>query len=268
MATFNQNLYKAIELHFTKHSQVPTIEKLHEITDIPISQIEEAFDDEDFVQILRHSYLYEFYNTAPGDLSLPQLSALHVFSNQHDRRTIQQKLKALRITSQQFNRWMSDPIFSRTLNSKVQLAFKDNGWQVFQSLLEQAAGGDFNSTKLYMEMNGHYTPSSRQHQTNVNVSVKSIDLLIEVILRVLGPLPDGQNLISQITNGFEQVLTTGSLTPDMPELLPPAKPQSPKPQSPVDASGSSGKLSSVETFLATVQESNEFIIEDEDDLSL
>lgn len=224
MATFNQNLYKAIELHFTKHSTVPSTERLSELTSIPIEQIEEAFDDEDFIQILKASYLYEFYNSAPGDLSLAQLSALHVFANQHDRRTITQKLKALRITSQQFNRWMQDPVFSRTLNSKVQQSFKDNGWRVFQSLLEQAAGGDFNSTKLYMEMNGHYTPSSRAHNTNVNVSTKSIDLLIEVILRVLGPREDGPELINRITKGFEEVLTTGSLKSEILELNSPAKP--------------------------------------------
>lgn len=241
-------------MHYTKHSTVPSIEKLHELTDIPIERIEEAFDDDDFINILRASYLYEYYTTAPGDLSLSQLSALHVFSNQHDRRTIQQKLKALRITSQQFNRWMQDPTFSRTLNSKVSQSFKDNGWRVFQSLLEQAAAGDFNHTKLYMEMNGHYTPSSRNHNTNVSLDVKSVDLLIEVILRVLGPLPEGQQLISQITNGFEEVLTTGSLTPPVPVQVSRPEPSILTTGSPVDASRSSGKTGDLEEFLARVEE--------------
>ena len=282
MATFNQNLYKAIELHFQKHNAVPTIEKLSELTSLPLETIEEAFDDEDFIQILRSSYLYDRFNSAPGDLSLTQLAAFHVFSNQHDRRTITQKLKALKITSQQFNRWMADPTFSRMLNEKVQQNFKDNGYRVFQSLLEQAAGGDFNSTKLYMEMNGHYTPTNRLNSTNVNVSVKSIDLLIEVILRVLGPLPTGQELIAQITSGFEQVLTNGTLPSVTPELLPPA--EAPLPfnvvqvdpihqaspihqVSPVEAVGSSGKLASVVDFLDTVARSNE-LLEEEDDLGI
>lgn len=278
MASFNQNLYKVIELHYTKHSTVPSIEKLHELTGIEIERIEEAFDDEDFIQILKASYLYEYYTTAPGDLSLAQLSALHVFANQHDRRTIQQKLKALRITSQQFNRWMQDPTFSRTLNTRVQSSFKENGFRVFQSLLEQAAGGDFNSTKLYMEMNGYYTPHTRNHNTNVSLDVKSVDLLIEVILRVLGPLQNGQTLISQITTGFEQVLTTGSLqSPSMisspqPQLVSRAEPHSPpipvhspltsmgvhSRESPVEDLGSSGKKPSravsVEDFLAQVED--------------
>lgn len=267
MATFNQALYKNIELHFQRHSAVPTADKLAEQLEIPIEQIEAAFDDDEFINILKSSYLYEYYNSAPGDLSLAQLSALHVFANQHDRRTPTQKFKALRITSQQFNRWMQDPVFSRTLNSRVQATFKDQGFRVFQSLLESAASGDFNSTKLYMEMNGHYTPSSRQTSTNVSVSVKSVDLLIEVILRVLGPLPDGQQLISQITNGFEEVLTTGSLTAPIQQQLPPAAPSLPSNilhVSPVEEVRSSGKLTDIEDFLQTVSDT----FEDDDDLGI
>lgn len=258
MASFNQTLYKHIELHYQKHSTVPTADKLAESLDLPIETIEQAFDDEDFVQILQHSYLYEQYNKAPGELSLSQLSALQVLSNQVDRRTIQQKLKALRITAQQFNRWMQDPVFSRTLNQRVLANFKDQGFRVFQSLLESAANGDFNSTKLYMEMNGHYTPHNRTHNTNVSLDVKSVDLLIEVIIRTLSPLPDGSHLISQITNGFEQVLTTGSLTSLAPTQVPPATVQIPNhPASPVSASGNSGKLADIEDFLASIEEDDD-----------
>lgn len=257
MATFNQILYKTIELHYQKFSSVPSAEKLSELTNQPVEQIEEAFDDEDFIRILKASYLYDQYTSAPGDLSLAQISALHVFGNQHDRRTITQKLKALRITSQQFNRWMQDPVFSRTLNEKVQTSFKENGWMVFQSLLDQASKGDFNHTKLYMEIAGHYTPASRNFNQNVNVSVKSVDLLIEVILRVLGPLPNGQALISQITQGFEEVLTTGSLKSTTLEISPPAETMSPThilPLSPVEEVGGSGKSREIEDFLELVNE--------------
>jgi hypothetical protein len=196
---------RRIEIYWHANNRVPTQSLLAQEMNLSEEEIDDIFAHPDFVRLLQKSYYWEAYQRSDSDLTSQQLLTLNVLANQYDKRSHTQKFRDLKITPQQFNRWMQEPAFSRALNERIQKNFHDDGWKVLQSILQTASSGDTNAAKFYMELTGRYTPTNRTQ--SVNVSLKAVDLLVEVLTRHLGALPNGAALLDAIGADFQRVLS-------------------------------------------------------------
>lgn len=210
---------RRIDLYWQEHKKVPSHQLLADTLKISIDEVRELFEHPDFIRLLQKSYYWEAYQRSDTDLSTQQLLCLNVLANVYDKRSHTQKFRELKITPSQFNKWMQEPVFSRALNERVQQNFHDDGWKVFQSILDTASTGDTNAAKFYMELTGRYVPQTRNTNVNANISIKAVDLLVEVLMRHLGHLPNGAQLLEAIGQDFQSVLSGTPLSSAPPRAL-------------------------------------------------
>lgn len=211
LKTNTQNLIlNYIESHWHENHSVPSQDKLSEHFQLSPERVQEFFEDPLFREVLERKYLWEQYAKPENTLSARQLQCLNILANSLDRRTPRQKLKELKVTAQQFQVWLEEPAFAKALNSRVHDNFKSSAWRIKQAIVEEAASGDISAAKFFMELTGEYTPTSK---SSVNVSVdfnRTVDLLIEVILRHVTP-----ETAQRIGAEFEMVLSGRNL-PSLP----------------------------------------------------
>ena len=201
-------LIEFISNYHHTNNVVPSIEVLSQRFEMATEDVKELLKDSEVKKVLRARYLYDGYYTdkKKSGFTLKQLDTINVLTNSNDKRSTLLKLADVKVTTQQLARWMEDPNFTKALNTRVQRAFKDEGYKVFQALAHTAVSGDVQAIKLYMEMAGHYTPTSKI-TGSINVdSTRTVNLLVEVIQSVCEPA-----MVDEIARRFEIIMNGGSL---------------------------------------------------------
>ncbi len=140
-----------------------------------------------------------------------QLYVANVLLNQHDRRSLREKLKDAKITSQKFNAWVNDEKFAKYLQKRIEYTFNTSDWQVKQSLLNNASDGDTAAQKLYFQLTGQLV---ERHEHTIN-----IEGTLSQVAEIVGRYIKDPQIMLAIAEDFEYLLQTGQAPVDPVQIL-------------------------------------------------
>lgn len=186
---------------FWETGQVPTAKEIAILLKVPTNSVIEALSKPTAIKALAAFYIPR---ENPKRLTLQQVVWVNMLLNLEDTRSIRKKADEFGIKVQQHQAWMQDRNFADFVQKRAFQIFGREKWQVMFSLLQNARTGDTQAQKLYLEMTGDYTPSSKvNHTGSININVQqTVNVLIEVIQQVVSP-----EQLAVISEKFEHALS-------------------------------------------------------------
>jgi hypothetical protein len=118
----------------------------------------------------------------PSRLSDKQLAVINTVLNVADKRSLQQKLKDLNVSTATYYGWKKQPRFAKYLRDRSEELFGDNMPEVHKSLADRAVSGDTRAIKLFYEVSGRHTGIDKTEVANMRLLIVR---LIEVLQRHL-----------------------------------------------------------------------------------
>lgn len=153
------------------------------------------------------------YQDASRLLTTDQILVANSLLNTADKRSVRQKLEERGVSTQEFSKWRNQKAFQEYMRSRARNAFGATEADAYLALSALVENQDLGAIKLFLEMQGIYTPSSKvTHEVNVNVIVTTV---IEVLQKHLAPLPNGQVLLHDIAQDLELADLSGERRPQM-----------------------------------------------------
>lgn len=168
-----------IEQKFWQHSSIPTNEYLSEQLNVGIPTIQRWWQNAIFRDALIRRGVDLRDDRSKSVLTPQQLQVVNLMLNQHDKRSVREKLDSVDITSQKYYSWLRQPAFLQYLQKRAEDLFASSDHEGYLALLDTVKGGDIQAIKLFFEMRGKYTPSAK---IDVNVETVMIQL-IEIVAR-------------------------------------------------------------------------------------
>lgn len=164
---------------FWEKERTPTDEELAEDTNYTLSQIQAVLSRPEVIHTLSGFFIPQ--DTRSAGLTPQQIVWCNMLLNVEDARSIRKKATELGITISQHQSWMNNREFRTFLQNRAAKVFGAESWQVKLSLFANARSGDVQAQKIYLEMIGEYTPTSRV-DGNININV---NLVMQQLLEVL-----------------------------------------------------------------------------------
>lgn len=201
-------LTNAIEQCYHLDGNIPSVERLHQITGIPKIYIEKAYSKTVVVESLTLRGIH--INESPELLSPVQLAALALFFDTKDGRSLKKKLSDIDVSTQQWNAWKADPKFSGYLRSRAEQSLQTNIAETEVALMDSAHRGDMSAIKLHLEMAGRWS-SKTVGELNIEFllmkileaaqrTIKDQDMLTAFANEVMVLVPSPQQETAQIQN--------------------------------------------------------------------
>ena len=106
-----------------------------------------------------------------------QMLLLTILTNPADRRDLEKKLKAAKVSYNEFRSWMQQPLFKATLDDFAARMLKDNMAAVDTALMSQALKGNLPAIQYYHQITGRFDPT---RQSNMEVS-SVLNRVVEII---------------------------------------------------------------------------------------
>ncbi len=131
-----------------------------------------------------------------------QLEVIDLLTNPSLPMTFSQKLKKAGVSPDKFRNWQKNPTFLKVLRERTNAMGETERHAVYSSLVDRASKGNAQAQRLYLELIGDYTPSTKVEQTNVTGTREIVLKLIEAIQRHVDPLT-----LTKITADFELIIT-------------------------------------------------------------
>lgn len=94
-----------------------------------------------------------------GLLTEQQLTAANVMLDLTDNRSRKKKLADLKIPTQLWESWLSDPAFNSYLRERSERILGTNQHEAHLALIDRVKSGDISAVKYYNEITGRYVPN-------------------------------------------------------------------------------------------------------------
>lgn len=178
-----------IEQVYYESGEVPTNEKLSEVTKVGVRTIESYWKDSDFRNaIAARGMMLESVQDSKA-LTMPQILVANMLMNPSDRRSLREKLKdpsltAFGITMQQVNGWLRSSSYQDHLRKRAHALFGGAEPAAYKNFVAAIEAGDQKSIALYFEMKGIYNP---RVQVDVNISAVVLQVVEIVAKHVRDP---------------------------------------------------------------------------------
>ena len=188
------------ELYYWRHHKIPTAAELGFEFGFRISE-------ELYAKLLakpeNFTHLIQRYVPLPQDitprLTPKQLALIATITDPANRQTLSQKLKAHNVSPLQYSRWLDDPLFAEILYEETNKLTANSRDRVLGAIVNEASAGNIQAAKLYLELQGEYTPKA---QITDGTEFKQMTLkLLEVLKKYI----DEDTLI-QVALELEKVL--------------------------------------------------------------
>lgn len=120
---------------------------------------------------------------ATTGLTPEQILAANLVMSLHDRRSLNQKLKLVNVTPQEYDAWLRDPTFVEYIRKETDRRFELLDLDAKTAIAKNIQDGDLNSIKYYMEITGRYRPSE---EVTFNFMLL-VSRMMEILARHLSP---------------------------------------------------------------------------------
>jgi len=209
-----------IEQLFWQHGKLPTNDYIAEKLRLTPSTVAKYWNDD----TVRASLIKRCIDLRPEQskdlLTAPQLLLVNMLLNQHDKRSVRQKLEECGVSSQQYHAWLRQASFVGYINQRAEQLFGASDHEAYMALLDTVRGGDVQGIKLFMEMRGKYTPRA-EVQMNMEMILSKVVEIIAIHVKD----PNVLNAIAYDIEGLaggQSVIpsNTGIGAPKPPALVP------------------------------------------------
>lgn len=175
-------LVSLYEQHYWEKNSYPSYEYISDHSGLDPKRVVEITSKPAFTAALEARGLPSLFKNAPvGSLTAEQVVACNLVLNVYDKRSLQTKLKSLNLSTNKWQAWLNDPVFSQYVNSVIESRFAGIERDAKLSLAQNVQNGDLNSIKFYMELVGKYSPNSSV-QINLNIVVaKMMEILVKYV---------------------------------------------------------------------------------------
>lgn len=169
-----------IEQFWWEHSELPSLALIEQKAGITKQESETFWKNDDVIESLRKRNLDpEVINNHTEILTREQLIVANMVLNIADKRSIREKLKDVGIKPAAYQAWMNDPTFVGYVRRRAEQLFNTADSKARLALVEGIEAGDFQSTKLYLEMRGLYNP-----RVDINLNVEQVLVrVVDIIAR-------------------------------------------------------------------------------------
>lgn len=200
-----------IEQVYYECGEIPTAEKIAEVTRINVVTIKAYWEDPDFRKAVLARGIVANATTDTQALTYPQLMFANMMMNPSDKRSVREKVKdpsleGFGITVQQANGWMRSGFFQDHLRKRALALFGGAEASAYKGFVSAVESGDMNAIKMFFEMKNIYNP---RVQVDFNIS----SVVVRIIEIVSNHVKDPGTLqaIANDIDGLELgVLTTGA----------------------------------------------------------
>lgn len=217
-----KNLLSLYKLHYWRHPEVIiTAAALNKEfgTDFTPGDLTVLLSDETVIQRLRREDVpitaAEFRNR----LTPKQLEWIEVLLDPYTRKTLQARCRDFGITWQKHNAWMRNPLFADTLRQETNKLAADRRFEVLNGLINEAAAGNQNAAKLYLEWQGELKNEQTIHVTHEH------KIMIHRIIDVLQ-----EHVEPEVLEAVADKLSAAIEMPVVHELGPAPRKTGPKPK--------------------------------------
>jgi hypothetical protein len=145
----------AVEQLFFIDGGIPRLERIAELSGYSQAEVEKILRNDVVVESLTDRGIN--IRSSSELLTTEQLSALAVFFDTKDGRSLKKKLNDIGVTTQQWDAWKRDPTFSNYLRSRAESALQTNIAETEVALMDSAHRGDISAIKLHLEMAGRWS---------------------------------------------------------------------------------------------------------------
>ena len=155
-------------------------------------------------------------------LSEEQLLCANAVLDSTDNRSRRKKLAELGISTQKYEQWMRDPVFSSYLRTRAEALLVDSAHESHLALVDRVKSGDVSAIKYYNELTGRYVQASSRNGSSTDVRMVLLRV-IEVLQRHLEPETlaiVGHELLQLVEGGSSDTVVPVP-TPARERVLPP-----------------------------------------------
>lgn len=173
-----------IEQIYHESGDVPTNEKLAEVTGVGLDTIRNYWQNEDFRKALQARGIVADCITDTKALTYAQLMMANMLMNPTDKRSLRDKVKdpsvaAFDLTVQQVQGWMRSGFFQDHLRKRGQALYAGAEPAAYKNFVSAIEAGDQKAITQYFEMKGIYNP-----RVNIEVNVSMIlARIVEIVTR-------------------------------------------------------------------------------------
>lgn len=180
----------AVEQFWYLDGEIPSAEKLSKATSVPQNRVNNILHD----AVVVESLAMRGINVGESNelLSAEQLAAMAVFFDTKDGRSLKKKLSDCGVTTQQWESWKRDKVFSAHLRSRAESALSTNLAETEVALMDSAHRGDISAIKLHLEMAGRWSSKT--------VGELNVEFLLMKILEAVQKHVKDQDAVVAIAN--------------------------------------------------------------------
>ncbi len=176
------------ELYHFRHGSVPNLAALNKAFKTNFTQKDW---DKFFSQNANLKRLADSAIPLPDDSSITltrkQVEWIKLLLNPGNPGTPAQKAKAFGITLSKHYEWMRNPLYAEAVRIHTDNLLEDERYRVFQGLAKAAAGGNFQSARLFLELTGDYVFHQKMEVTASSEVKIMVQRLIDVLQKHLSP---------------------------------------------------------------------------------
>lgn len=174
------------ELYYMRHQKPPSREQL--CREFKVQYSVETW--ENFFSTKKNQVLITDRGVPLPDGTVPritprQLEWIHFLMNPGNTGSMSAKAKSFGINLHTHYEWLKNPLFAEALRHETTKLAAGERMRVIGSLVQEAATGNVQAQKLYLELTGEYRPGVTVTAANANESRVMVAKLVEVLQRHL-----------------------------------------------------------------------------------
>lgn len=169
-----RDLINTAYTYYISYSDIPTIPDLERRTPFSRQVIEDHTDNPAFWEAM-NSRGVPWKKASRLDSRMNLL--ISVITNPADKRDLEKKLKACKVSYPQYRAWLKNPLFKATIDDFAAAALKDNMAAVDTGLLSLALKGNLPAIQYYHQITGRFDPNQ---QSRMEVSAV-LNRVVEII---------------------------------------------------------------------------------------
>lgn len=163
-------------------------------------------------------------NRLPGGvLTELQLAAINVMLDFRMKKSDNQKLQALGLTSQVWQNWLADPNFQRYLRERSESILNENQHEVNVALLQRVRSGDIRAIDYMNQLTGRFTPSLRVQVDSTSMVMQILDVISRNVTDAGQRRAIADELI-KIAAGANEISASSSVPNPLPSSVSPNPP--------------------------------------------
>lgn len=142
-----------------------------------------------------------------------QLMVANVMLDLIDARSDKKKLQDLQVSTQTYQRWLADPVFSGYLRERTESFIGNIQHEALLALADKVKAGDTKAIQLYLEFTGRFTSNSGGVNVNVGTGGTKADfksVLLNILEIIQEEVTDKETII-RISERFKNMMNMQSV---------------------------------------------------------